>query len=341
MTSAADAFLGQGSFFAFTRNFTQIEAPSARPRLRRVSSDSSLTVRPPIPTISVTLHQTGNSISSFSALTQRLPPPRRSSVSFAPTPDPPPRRPRSASPSRRNADRNEHWLALPPLQTRRRRHPTLTRSTSSPQLTSFAAAGISFASDSTPSEAGKSRPSNAVHELGHVDESDAASTYGATVSDSENVKGKSRGSKRARTKEKVKKLCIRSLATPPPGAAAAGGGDAWEKVDVDAKGSPNTQSVPDDTTIPVTAPAQPLSQATATEDTPQPQRPHLRKSKTLGDLLRRVPSSPGPVLPNPESKFAHFPVINLSYHRTNINDRARIDDQESLCIHLELCKIQR
>ncbi|KAJ2917879.1 hypothetical protein MD484_g2600, partial [Candolleomyces efflorescens] len=289
VTSAADAWLGQGTVDAFARGLVQAERPT-RPRLRRISSDPSLPVRPPIPTISVTLHQTGNSISSFRALADRRPPPRRSSVTFAPIPETPPRRPRSASPSRRNRNRDEQWLALPPLQTRSpkpKRSLTLHRSTSSPQLTSFAAAGLTFASGPTGQPDLGQSPPDSTAAAAASEESDA--THGATVSDSENTKGKKHSSsRRAKTKEKVKKLCMRSR-------AAGGDQDAWESVYVDTKGSPNTLSVSDEQTPLASAPA-----AVPSLQANQPQRPHLRKSKTLGDLLRRVPNSPGPVLPNPE-----------------------------------------
>lgn len=57
-------------------------------------------------------------------------------------------------------------------------------------------------------------------------------------------------------------------------------------------GSPNTATAPPITPIVVTG-AESLAEAP-----PKPHRPTLRKAKTLGDLLRRVPNSPGPGLPD-------------------------------------------
>ncbi|KAJ3546683.1 hypothetical protein NMY22_g1958 [Coprinellus aureogranulatus] len=71
--------------------------------------------------------------------------------------------------------------------------------------------------------------------------------------------------------------------------------EEWQNVYLSEEGSPNTTTAPATAIGPDATSSLSSESATASKQTPE--RPPLRKAKTLGDLLRRVPSSPGPPLP--------------------------------------------
>lgn len=260
LTSTLDVFLGRDTLVALTHTLahTDTERQELHRRLRTRRHPSR--AMSPIPSISVTLHQTGNSISHSMRGSRSLapppklpPPPRRSSVSFAPEPAQP------ALPSRRSSPalKEPHWLSLPPIQTRSSsgkggRRPTLNRARSSPQLTSFAAAGVSFSS--------------------------------FPIGPSHNAQAQAKTRRKDARKDGTPVLSVDR--------------EEWQSVYLSEEGSPTVETAP---TTAITSDATP-SLAPEPEAASTPQRPTLRKAKTLADLLRRVPSSPGPPLPiDPES----------------------------------------
>ncbi|KAF6748397.1 hypothetical protein DFP72DRAFT_1146016 [Ephemerocybe angulata] len=259
VTSAVDVFLGHDTLVALTRTLAhpaasqtrQLELAPAR-RLRRVSSDTFAAHAPPRPRPPHHLRHLPPDRPRHRPRARRLP---GLDLHLAHPAHP-------ASGRHRPAAR----ALAPPAAPPKRRH-TLNRSTSSPQLSSFGAAGTFVRGES---HAKTPHPAAALHTTD-------AQLVGAEPRKS---RGKGKGSS---------KLSLRTSKGQPD---SVKGADQWESVYVNEHGSPNTATAPPITPIVVTA-AESLSEAP-----PKPRRPTLRKAKTLGDLLRRVPNSPGPGLPD-------------------------------------------